>query len=233
MKEKYIVFDSGTLISFAMNGLFLEFSKLKEIFNGKFLITSEVKKEIIDVPLGIKKFELQALKLKDLMDRNVLELPESLGISSKEVSKLSNLFMLKANKVFFAKKKEVKIVSPGETSCLALSKFLGDKGFENILAVDERTIRLLCENPEKLRELLEKKIHSNVELREKNLDFFKEFSFIRSTELAVIAYKNNFILLKKNDLLLDALLWALKSTGCAISIEEIEEIKALEKREGF
>lgn len=233
MKEKYIIFDSGTLISFAMNGLFLEFSKLKEIFKGKFLITNEVKKEIIDVPLGIKKFELQALKLKDLIDRGILEFPENIGINSKEVSKLSNLVMSKSNNVFFAKKKEVKIVSPGETSCLALSKILNEKGFENILAVDERTIRLLCESPEKLRELLERKIHSKVELREKNLDFFKGFSFVRSTELIVIAYKNNFILLKNNDLLLDALLWALKSTGCAISIEEIEEIKSLEKREGF
>jgi len=168
-----------------------------------------------------------------LIDRGILEFPENIGINSKEVSKLSNLVMSKSNNVFFAKKKEVKIVSPGETSCLALSKILNEKGFENILAVDERTIRLLCESPEKLRELLERKIHSKVELREKNLDFFKGFSFVRSTELIVIAYKNNFILLKNNDLLLDALLWALKSTGCAISIEEIEEIKSLEKREGF
>ena len=230
MKEKCIVFDSGTLISFAMNGLFLEFSKLKEIFKGRFLITKEVKREIIDVPLGIKKFELQALKLNDLVDRGVLELPESVGISSKKVSTLAESLLSKANKVFFAKKKEVKIVSPGEISCLALSKVLTDKGFKNILAVDERTIRLLCENPEKLRELLERKLHSKVEMKEKNLESFRGFSFIRSTELAVIAYENNFILLKNNDLLLDALLWALKSTGCAISSEEIEEIKALEKK---
>lgn len=111
MKEKYIIFDSGTLISFAMNGLFLEFSKLKEIFKGKFLITNEVKKEIIDVPLGIKKFELQALKLKDLIDRGILEFPENIGINSKEVSKLSNLVMSKSNNVFFAKKKKLKLLA--------------------------------------------------------------------------------------------------------------------------
>lgn len=229
MSNKCIIFDSGTLISFAMNGLFFELSKLKEIFNGKFLITSEVKKEIVDVPLGIKKFELQALKLKDLIDRGVLELPGSVDVKDSEVSKLSNRFMSKANRIFFTKGKRVKIVSPGETSCLALNEILVEKGFECVLAVDERTVRLLSENPEQLRGLLERKLHSAVEIRKQQLAFFKDFKFIRSTELILIAYRNKFVLLNDDPLLLDALLWALKSTGCSISSDEIEEIKRLEK----
>ena len=64
-KSKAIVFDSGTLINFAMNGMFQEFRELKKIFNGKFLITKEVKSEIIDRPITIKRFELEALRLKE------------------------------------------------------------------------------------------------------------------------------------------------------------------------
>jgi hypothetical protein len=48
--SKVIIFDSGALISFSMNGITSIIKRLKEIFKGKFLITSEIKKEIIDVP---------------------------------------------------------------------------------------------------------------------------------------------------------------------------------------
>ena len=58
MMEKAIIFDASTIISFVMNGLVPEFRRLKENFKGKFLITSEVKEEIVDKPINIKRFEL-------------------------------------------------------------------------------------------------------------------------------------------------------------------------------
>ena len=57
---KAIIFDSGTLISFAINGLYEELKLLKAKFDGKFIITDEVKAEIIDKPINIKRFELEA-----------------------------------------------------------------------------------------------------------------------------------------------------------------------------
>ena len=42
---KAIIFDSGTLISFTMSGLVPELRELRKVFNGKFLITKEVKKQ--------------------------------------------------------------------------------------------------------------------------------------------------------------------------------------------
>ena len=53
--KKAIIFDSGTLISFSMNGLLPELRELKKIFNGKFLITKDVKREVIDKPIKIKE----------------------------------------------------------------------------------------------------------------------------------------------------------------------------------
>ena len=60
-----------------------------------------------------------------------------------------------------------------------------------------------------------------------NLKDFKNFRFIRSTELVYIAYKNNLYDYKKDKLLLDALLYSLKHAGSSISTKEIEEIKSL------
>lgn len=86
LANKAIIFDSGALISFSINGLTDMIKDLKEIFKGKFLITSEVKKEVIDTPLRMKNYELEALKIKQLLDEGVLEMPSSLGINDSEIS---------------------------------------------------------------------------------------------------------------------------------------------------
>ena len=83
---------------------------------------------------------------------------------------------------------------------------------------------MLVEKPENLKELLEKKMHTNVKLKESNFKEFNGFKIIRSTELIYIAYKKGLINLRGKEVL-DALLYALKFKGCAISSEEIEEIK--------
>ena len=55
---KYLIFDSGPLINFALNGILPVLEKIKKEFKGEFLITKEVKREVIDYPLTIKRFEL-------------------------------------------------------------------------------------------------------------------------------------------------------------------------------
>ena len=80
MTQKAIIFDASTLITFSMNGLFNELRELKKIFKGKFIITKDVKREIIDKPITIKRFELEALRLKKLLDDKVLEMPSSLNV---------------------------------------------------------------------------------------------------------------------------------------------------------
>jgi len=224
--EKVIIFDSGTIINFALNGLFQEIEDLKKIFNGKFIITKEVKQEIIDKPLEIKKFELEALKIKSLVEKNVFEMPSSLGIDEKQLSKETEILNSKANSIFFAKDSYLHIVDLAESSCLTLSKMLKTKGIENLIAVDERTIRLLSEKPENLAGILENKLHTRITYTQNKLLEFRNFNFIRSTELMFIAYKKKII--KINDKrLLDALLYGLKYHGCSISDEEIQEIKNL------
>jgi hypothetical protein len=209
-----------------MNRLFEEFKGLKKIFDGKFIITKEVKEEIIDHPLNMKRFELEALKIKELLDTKVLEMPSSLGINESEISKESQKILDLANNTFSKMGKGVHIIESGESSCLALSKILTTKGIENIIAVDERTTRVFSEKPENLRKLLQEKLHTKIETNEKNYPYFKGFKFIRSIELVYVAYKKNLIKLKDPNLL-DALLYAMKFKGASVSEAEIKEIKRI------
>ena len=226
MTQKVLIFDSGSLISLSINGLLEELKKLKKIFNGEFIITKEVKKEVVDNPIKIKMYELEALKIQNLIDEGCLNMPNKIGITDKEITNLMFKLMNFANTMFIGNRNEIQLIQQGETSCLALSKILNEKKIKNVLVVDERTTRMLVEKPENLKELLEKKMHTNVKLKESNFKEFNGFKIIRSTELIYVAYKKGLINLRGKEVL-DALLYALKFKGCAISSEEIEEIKGI------
>lgn len=224
--QKAIIFDSGTLISLVMAGLLPELKELKKIFDGKFIITENVRTEVVDRPINIKRFELEALKVQQLIDEKILEFPETFGVSHEEIEKETDKFMDLANSMMSAKKRDVKLVHSGEASCLALGKILGKKGIENLIAIDERTTRLLSEKPENLKELMERRLHMPVRLKNNNYQYFSGFKFVRSTELMYVAYKKG-LMRWKNEKLLDAVLYALKFSGAAITGDEIREIKSL------
>ena len=228
--NKAIIFDSGTIINFAMNGLLEEFRGLKKIFGGKFLITPDVKAEIIDKPLTIKKFMLEALKIKELLDEKTIELSSDIGIDNNRISKITNETRSNANNLFYARGNAIQIIAPGEASCIALSTILSEEKVNNVIAVDERTIRVLFEKPENLESLLGRRLHANVRMRRENLKPFKQFKFIRSSEMIYIAYKKGIVKLKNHNIqILDALLYALKFNGCSISDEEIYELEKMNK----
>ncbi len=233
MMPKVLIFDASTLITLVMNGLTEELRSLKKIFNGKFIITNEVKKEIVDKPITIARFKLEALRLKQLIDESVLEMPLSVKVKEEEISKEANKILSIANNIFAGQvkgeklSKTIRIIDLGEASCLALSKILTQKGIKNILAVDERTTRMLGEKPENLQQLLERKLRSRIDLKEKNFEFFKGFNFIRSSELVYVANKKGLVKLK-NHVVLGALLYAVKFKGCAISMDEIKEMIKLD-----
>lgn len=223
---KVIIFDSSSLISLSMNGLLEELKKLKEIFGGEFVIPREVKYEVIDRPITIKMYELEAMKIQSLLDEGYLITPDKLKIKSEEVTARMNEFMDFANTMFIGNNNDVQLIQHGEAACLALSKILNKNGIDNVLAVDERTTRMLVEKPENLKKLLGKKLHVQIKLKESNFKHFKGFKIIRSAELMYVAYKKGLIRWKNKNVL-DGLLYALKFKGCSISNEEIEEIKRI------
>ncbi|MCK9568077.1 hypothetical protein M0R72_03945 [Candidatus Pacearchaeota archaeon] len=228
--EKAIIFDAGIIINFAMNGLLEEFRGLKKIFNGKFLITKEVKLEVVDKPLSIKRFMLEALKIKELLNDKTLEMPSDIGVDENLITKMTNEIRDHANSIFYTRGEAIQIIASGEASCIALSKILTEKNINNVIAVDERTIRVLFEKPENLESLLGKKLHAHIQAKTEQFKEFKGYKFIRSAELIYVAYKKGIVKLKNHNFqILDALLYALKFNGCAISDEEISEIEKMNK----
>ena len=224
---KAIIFDSSTLINFAINGLLQELRELKKLFDGKFLVTKEIAEEIIDKPMKIKRFELEALKIKELLTDKILEMPSSLKIDDSKISRMTAEIMNLANNTFSAQENAMHIIDIGEASCLALSRLLNEKGIKNVVSVDERTMRLLCEKPENLFNIFQKKLHTEIKFKKENLKSFQDFKFIRSAELIFIAYKKGIVKLRNHDNVLDALLYAMKLNGCSISDDEISEMKRL------
>ncbi len=225
MAQKYIIFDSGPLINFSMNGLLDLLERLKRNFKGKFLITKEVKQEIIEHPINIKRYELGALMLKQLLDKGIIELPDLNEKQKFEFDKKTSEIMSMANSMFKVRGKEIHLIDRGEAASLALSYILDD---ENVIAIDERTTRMICESPENLRKLMQQKLHTKIIPSIKNYDYFKQFKVIRSTELIYIANKKNLIELK-DPKAFEAMLYGLKFKGCSVSFEEIDELKRISK----
>jgi len=221
---KAIIFDSSTIINFVMNGLISMLKELKKEFNGKFLITEEVKHETIDRPLGIKKYELGALYVLELLKENVLELPESIGLDSRLISRKSAELLEKINHSFSSQREFIHLIDKGECSCLALSMLASEKKIDNIIAIDERTTRMLWEKPENLCKLMEKKLHTRIKFSTEKSPRMNAIKFIRSSEIAYIAWKKRLVHITEKRAL-EALLYATKFKGASISSEEIEELK--------
>jgi len=223
---KALIFDSGTLINLAMNGLLDLLEKLKKEFNGKFLITRDVKYEIIDRPIGIPRFELEAMRIQNLIDQGTLELPSSLKISDEEIARRTEELMNIANRSIQTNSTWIKIVSKGEISCLALSQELSERKIENLIAIDERTTRVLSEDPASLEKMISMKMKKKVHVYLEKLESFSKFRFIRSSEIVYAAYKKGLTDVKGKRAL-EALLYATRFKGAAISFEEIDEMKKL------
>jgi hypothetical protein len=228
-KEKVLIFDAGPLINLSMNGLLYILEELKKEFPGKFLITKQVKYETLDRPLKIQRFELGALRISKLLKDKVLETPESLGISDSEISKKTSELKNDANHLLQANGKMIEIVSDGEISCLALSAILNKKGIETMIAIDERTTRLLSENPKDLEKTIARKTRFPVKLSNSSitsLKKFKDFRFIRSPELVYVAHKKDLLNLK-DPRALEASLYATKFKGSSVSWDEIHALRKM------
>jgi len=222
---KYLIFDAGPIISLSMNGLLDVLDKIKRNFNGEFVITPQVKREVVDRPIVTKKFELEALKVKDLIERGTLRISSDFIPANKLEKETNNVMKITNSVLRYAKtRNKINIIHRGEASCIAFANLCK---CENLIVIDERSTRLLIESPKNLKELIERKVHSRID---SNFDLVKNYDnlkFIRSAELLIYAYKNNLFSLKKDKQLLEALLYAVKFTGTSISSKEIENAKKL------
>ncbi len=222
--KKFLIFDAGPLISLTMNGLLNILEKLKEKHeNIEFILTPQVRREVIDKPIKIKKYMLEAVKISELLEKGVLKDSKDF-LDNNQLAKETQRIINLSNSIVRAQGRKVEIVHEGEASCLAFANLIKK---ENLIVIDERTTRLLSEDPENIGKILERKVHSPVEIIKENLEEFKNYRYIRSTELVFFALKNDLLDLKKNKETLLALMFGLKYKGTAITTKEIEEMKTL------
>jgi len=222
---KYLILDAGPIISLTMNGMLHILEKLRKSFDGEFIITPAVKREVIDRPIKIKKYKLEALQVQDLIRRGVIKLSKEV-VSDNKLEKETKKILNTTNGVLRITDsgKKINIIHEGEASCLAFANLC--KG-ENLIVIDERTTRLLIEAPKNLEKLMEKKLHTPITSEFSLLNKLKNFKFIRSSELIYIAFKKRLIPIGTDKETLDALLYGLKFKGTAIASREIEEMKSM------
>jgi len=222
---KYLVFDAGPIISITMNGMLPVIEKLKEVFPGEFILTPQVKREVIDRPMKIKKYKLEAIQVKDMTERGIFKMSSEVVPDEKLTQEIKKILKITNGALRSSQTKEkIKIIHDGEASCLAFSNLCN---CDNVIVIDERTTRLLTEAPQNLEKLMEKKLHMPLDAELPLLESLKKFRFIRSPELLFIAHKKNLLPMKSTKESLDAVLYGMKFKGAAISSQEIEDMKKL------
>lgn len=229
---KVLLFDSGPIISLALNNLLWVLYDLQKKFDGAFCITKDVKREIVDTPLKTKRYKLEAIQVMRLIHDGVLTIEDHPRLSS-----LTDEMLRLANSIFEAHGNYIRILHRAEMSVLALSHVHG----YTTVVVDEKSTRLLIENPHRLHKNLERTLHTKVDVNKHNLEKFTSYvSFvhiIRSVELVTIAHEHNLFgdyIEALGDLslgkrtLLESLVWGVKLSGCAVSEREIRRLIKIE-----
>lgn len=222
---KSMVFDSGPIITLAMNNLLWLLEPLEQKFQGQFYITPGVRGEIIDRPLTSKKFKFEAIQVLKHVELGTLKVVDKDLVESNAKRLLEII-----NHIYSAKGEYIQIAHYGEIEALAAA--LTTKA--EAIVIDERTTRLLIENPKKEAMLLQTKLHTKIKINKDNMEkimsITKDIQVIRSVELVCASFELGLLdrylppINNPRRNLLDAVLWGLKLNGCAVSGDEIDEM---------
>jgi len=224
-----VVCDSSSIITLAEVCLLDVLSEMSRS-GVKFYIPMGVKKEIVDTPISTKSFRFEAVRISNLIEKGVLTLIDKENVSA-EAREIGGKIMAVANSVFSCEGRPIHLIDYGECDALGLALSIG---CETIL-VDEKTTRLLIENPDALRQSLESRMGKRVDVSKAKLSELSSvlsgLSAIRSAEIVSVAFEGG--LFRKvccsangKDVLFGALV-AIKENGCSISEKEIEEYVSL------
>lgn len=222
-----LVFDTGPIISLALNNLLSILPELRQQFRGQFLIPPSVKRELVDHPIANKRFKFEALQVLSTIEAGTLTI-------SGECRAAAEQLMGTANQVFRVGRENLQIIHFAEMEALALAV----QTRAAAMVVDERTTRLLIESPKLLHQLLERKLAAPVTMHQPSLKAFQRraagIKFLRSAELAVLAYEHGILdryvlkIPEARKQLLQGVLWGLKLNGCSIPQREIDTIVGME-----
>ena len=225
MKEKHVLADASSLISLTSSCLLDSLKFFHDKFGVRFFIPQSVEYESVTRPLSlnVKIHRFSALRIQKMINDGIIHVVE------ENLEKETRELMKTGNSVFYARGKPLNIFHKGEMEMIALAHKL-DMGS---LLMDERTTRILIEEPDALRTHLQHEFKTNILINRKNLSKFlsglDHMDVVRSTELIYLAYKNGFFgnYGEIEPESAAAALYKLKYSGCAISFKELEEYEKL------
>lgn len=212
---KRIVCDSSSLISLTDNCMLFLLHQLK---GAEYYVPKGVEQEIVAYPMRTKRFELPAIRIKQMITDGTLHVYDHPQIYDY-AEKITRL----ANSLFKFKKRFVKIVHEGEAQSIGCMRVLGT----NTLLTDERTVRHLIEDPEQLKRYMEARTQYELQMDKHVCEELRRelegIQVIRSADLLAYAYDKGLLNKFGTPQILDAGLWGLKFAGCSITSEEISE----------
>lgn len=214
-----IVFDSGSLISISEKCFIRIIERLSR--KAELAIPKKVEFETITRPFGIKAFELNALRigmaLKEKWVKSIALEPEFLQVALK--------FKETANSCFTVNGQQFTLIQDGEAETIALLRQLGAR----LLVIDERNTRMLVEDIQGLQTYIQNRIGAKVIPNVKRIEELKQLlsgiKVCRSAELIAWAFSEGILQEEfgqgKDGL--EAALYAVKFSGCAVSELEISD----------
>ncbi|MFA4855543.1 MAG: hypothetical protein WC634_03085 [archaeon] len=212
-----IVFDASTLISVSQTCLVKILAGLKRKMNADFIVPESVFLEAVQRPIEIRRFELNAIRIKKVIEENGFRV-----LPAGDQSLVDEIEAI-ANSCFLAQGRPIRLLQRGEIEALAIAKETG----ADALAIDERTTRMLIENAEQLREIMQerRKIRIGIDTGKQRAfaAMFSGLAIVRSVELIALADEYGLLEdeLPKGKQSLEAALFAAKYSGCAVSSREI------------
>ena len=216
-----IVCDASSLISLTDSCFVHVVYFLKKKYSGRFIIPPSVEKECVEQPMQIRNYALHAIRLKRAIAEGMIDVVDAKpgAINGAEEIRFA------ANNLFYSSGTPIRLLHQGESDVISLAL---DLGVDNLL-MDERTARMLVEDPESLRQHLEHELGRPVTINEDNMAQFsratRRLRFFRSSELILLAYEKGYFS-DYGDLeraAVEASLYKLKYAGCAIGFGEIGE----------
>lgn len=221
------VFDTSSLISMSQSCLINSLKGLNNSGKHTFVIPESVYGEVVERPLNIKRFELNAVRVQKAVDEGWLKVMQLNAPYRNLANQIADL----ANNMFFIKGMRIKLIQAGEIEALALLKQLNS----NLLIIDERTTRAIIESPEQLKRLIERRRNRKVNFKEENAiklkKMFPALEIARSVDIVALAFERNLLgnELPQSKQALEAALYAVKYAGCAVSSNEIEHFLGSKK----
>lgn len=220
--KKPVICDSSTLICLSHCCLMHVLDYLAVHADLEFYIPGEVFREAIERPDHMKSHAWSSIKIMQMVNKGTIKVvhrDEKAMEICRDIDRL-------ANNTLFSGSEPIRMVHDGEAHMLALAKRMDLK----FMLIDERSTRMLFENPELLREHFEQEFRSRVNISRSNFEelssMFRDFRFLRSTELTYMAYKKGYFNSFKESKLkaFQYALYALKFQGSSISYSEINSI---------